>query len=99
MSAPQHHTRLVTRLLDRLFHLLVWSWGAVILGGLAVSALLSLIQNGVAGLIDPNKYLIVYILSLLVFVHPVISLATIGTLLLLTALGAIAHVAGAHGAH
>jgi hypothetical protein len=39
-----------------------------------------------SGLTDPNKYLIVYVLGLLVVVHPVISLATIGTLLLLTAL-------------
>jgi hypothetical protein len=82
--------------LDRLFHLLVRVWAAIIVGGLAVSALLSLIQNGVPGLTDPNKYLIFSVFALLFFLHPVISLATIGTLLLLTVMGLIAHVASAH---
>jgi hypothetical protein len=92
----RHRQRALVWWLDRLFHLLVQVWAAVIVGGLAVSALLSLIQNGVPGLTDPNKYLIVYVFALLFFLHPVISLATIGTILLLTGVGLIGHVASAH---
>jgi hypothetical protein len=82
-------------LLDRLFHLLVRIWAAVIFGGLAVSALLSFIQNGTSGVTDPNKYLLIYLLLYLVFAYPVQSLVTLAVLLVLTALGLIAHVARA----
>jgi hypothetical protein len=93
---PHHRVRFPVRSLDHLFHLLVRFWAAVILGGLAVSALLSFVQNGPPGLVDPNKYLLIYILLLLVFASPGLSLAIIGTLLLLTAVGYVAHVASAH---
>ena len=91
-TLSRQRARPLAWLLDCLFHLMVRVWAVVILGGLAASAMLSLIQNGPSGLADPNKYLLVYVLSLLVFANPVVSLATIGTLLLLTALGTIAHV-------
>ena len=92
-TLPPRRARTLVWLFDRLFHLMMWVWTVVILGGLAASAILSLIQNGPLGLADPNKYLLVYVLSLLVFANPVVSLAAIGTLLLVTALGIIGHAA------
>jgi hypothetical protein len=92
----QHRSRDLVGLLDRLCHLLVRIWAAVILGGLAGSAILSFIQNGTSGVTDPNKYLLIYLLLYLVFAYPVLSLVTLAALLVLTAWGLIARVASAH---
>jgi hypothetical protein len=82
------------RLLDRLFHNLLRIWAVVIAGGLAVSALLVLVEDGVSGLTNPGLYPLVYVLLLLVYLHPGTTLATIGALLVVTVLGAVAHQRG-----
>lgn len=92
---PAHHRApFVVRLLARLFPILMRIWAVVVLGGLAFSALLVLLTYGAGGLIDPGKYLLIYVLILLFYSSPVITLAIVGMLLVLTVLGALAHFTG-----
>jgi hypothetical protein len=87
-------SRWLIRLFDRLFHILLRIWAVGIGGGLAVSALAVLVEDGVSGLPNPGLYPLVYVFLLLVYLNPVTTLATIGALLVVTVLGTVAHQRG-----
>ena len=87
-DAQHRHPRRLTRLLDNIFHLMKWLWGAVIFGGLGVGVLLVLAQYGTSGL---ARFSFVQWMR----AHPRQSLAggagVFALLLLLTLIGWIAH--------
>ena len=90
LNLPHHRSRVLVFILDRFYHIIRWFVLAIPVGAILYGAIGALLVTGQSGLADPRTWPSIQ----LILAYPEWSLGIGVPLLLLTALGWIAHLTG-----